>query len=136
MRKIIFAFILYKGTTKEIKITDLKEIVVYTLVFAIGVYLFKIGFVSNKALANACNIDSKGIACGIKDFMGHSIYFGYVGFVSLIISIIALVVNTKKASLIALFFAVASTILSNTFLGAVSFIIVAYILTKENKKLV
>ena len=133
---LIFAFILYKGTTKEIKITDLKEIVVYTLVFAIGVYLFKIGFVSNKALANACNIDSKGIACGIKDFMGHSIYFGYVGFVSLIISIIALVVNTKKASLVALFFAVASTILSNTFLGAVSFIIVAYILTKENKKLV
>lgn len=130
---LIFAFILYQGAPKSIKLTDLKEILAYIFVFAMIVYLFKIGFVSNRTLANACNIDNSGIACGIKDFMGHNIYFGYVGFVSLIISLIALVINNKKVSLVALFFAVGSAVLSNTFLGAVSFIIVAHTLLKEKK---
>ncbi|MEZ4693152.1 MAG: hypothetical protein R2837_03975 [Aliarcobacter sp.] len=66
--------------------------------------------------------------------MGASIYFGYVGLISIIFAIIAFVINKKSFSIIALFLSIGSLILSNTFLGAISFIIAIYLLTKEDIK--
>ena len=64
--------------------------------------------------------------------MGGAVYFGYIGFISLIIALFALILNKKSYSLIALFFSVGSLILTNTFLGSISFLIVVYLLTKED----
>ena len=128
---LIFAYILNKGTSKNITLCDLKEIAIYTLIFVAIFTAFKLGFVSNKALAIQCNLDSNSLSCGIKDFMGASVYFGYVGFVAIITAIIAFIIDKRSYTMIALFFSVGSLILSNTFLGSIGFIIVTYLLTKE-----
>lgn len=130
---LIFAYILNKGA-KNIGLCDLKQVSIYTLIFAAIFVAFKLGFVSNKELAIACNLDSNSLACSVKDFMGASIYFGYVGLITIIFAIIAFVVNKKSFSIIALFLSIGSLILSNTFLGAISFMIAIYLLTKEDIK--
>ena len=129
---LIFAYILNKATKKDISILDLKGLITYILVFA-GIFLaFKYGFVSNKEIATQCNLDSNSLTCDVKDIMGGAVYFGYIGFISLIIALFALILNKKSYSLIALFFSVGSLILTNTFLGSISFLIVVYLLTKED----
>ncbi|CAM4005111.1 glycosyl hydrolase [Arcobacter cloacae] len=130
---LIFAYILNKGA-KNIGLCDLKQVSIYTLIFAAIFVAFKLGFVSNKELAIACNLDSNSLSCSVKDFMGASIYFGYVGLITIIFAIIAFVVNKKSFSIIALFLSIGSLILSNTFLGAISFMIAIYLLTKEDIK--
>ena len=129
---LIFAYILNKGTTKDVALCDLKQVIIYILVFA-GIFIsFKLGFVSNKALAIQCNLDSNSLSCGIKDFMGASIYFGYIGFVTIVFALIAFVINKRAYSIVVLFLSVGSLILSNTFLGAIAFMIAIYLLTKED----
>jgi exo-beta-1,3-glucanase (GH17 family) len=128
---LIFAYILNKGTSKNITICDLKEISIYTLAFVAIFTAFKFGFVSNKELSIQCNLDSNSLSCGIKDFIGAAVYFGYVGFIAIITAIIAFIVDKRSYTMIALFFSVGSVILSNTFLGSIGFIIVTYLLTKE-----
>ncbi|MGE0051758.1 MAG: glycosyl hydrolase [Arcobacter sp.] len=131
---LVFAFILNKGTNKNISLCDLKELGIYTLVFAGIFFAFKYGFVSNKALAIQCNLNSASLSCEIKDFMGAAVYFGYIGFVTILVAVIAFIVNKKSYSLIALFFSVGSLILTNTFLGSISFLIAVYLLTKDETK--
>ena len=64
--------------------------------------------------------------------MGASIYFGYIGFVTIVFALIAFVINKRAYSIIVLFLSVGSLILSNTFLGAIAFMIAIYLLTKED----
>ena len=97
-------------------------------------FAFKYGFVSNKALAIQCNLNSASLSCEIKDFMGAAVYFGYIGFVTILVAVIAFITNKKSYSLIALFFSVGSLILTNTFLGSISFLIAVYLLTKDETK--
>jgi len=129
---LIFAYILNKGTTKDVSLCDLKELAIYTLTFVAIFAAFKFGFTANKALAIECNLDSSSLACGIKDFIGASIYFGYIGIVAIISAIIAFIIDKKSYTIIALFFSVGSLILSNTFLGSLGFMIAVYLLTKED----
>ena len=129
---LIFAYILNKGTTKDVSLCDLKELSIYILAFVAIFTAFKFGFTANKALAIECNLDSSSLACGIKDFIGASIYFGYIGIVAIISAIIAFIIDKKSYTIIALFFSVGSLILSNTFLGSLGFMIAVYLLTKED----
>jgi exo-beta-1,3-glucanase (GH17 family) len=128
---LTFAYILNKGTSKNITLCDLKEISIYTLAFVAIFTAFKFGFVSNKDLAIQCNLDSNSLSCGVKDFMGAAVYFGYIGFITIAMAIIAFIIDKKSYTMIALFFSVGSLILSNTFLGSIGFIISVYLLTKE-----
>jgi hypothetical protein len=66
--------------------------------------------------------------------MGAAVYFGYIGFITILVTVIAFIANKKSYSLIALFFSVGSLILTNTFLGSISFLIAVYLLTKDETK--
>lgn len=134
---LVFAYILNKGVNKNISFFDLKELSAYILVFTAIFIAFKYGFVSNKALALECNLNPSSLACEVNKYMGLAVYFGYVGYVTILIAVIAFIINKKPFTLIALFFSIGSLILANTFLGSISFLIAVYLLTKnETKKLI
>lgn len=128
---LIFAYILNKATKNSVSFCETKEFIIYTLVFAAIFIGFKYGFVSNKALAIECNLNSNTTSCAIKSFMGGMVYHGYVGLVAIIAAIYAFITNKRFNNFIALFFSVGSLILTNTFLGSIGFIIVVYMFTKK-----
>ncbi len=128
---LIFAYILNKATNDNVSFCEIKEFIIYTLVFATIFIGFKYGFVSNKELAIECNLNSNTTSCAIKSFMGGMVYHGYVGLVAILVAIYAFITNKKLNNIIALFFSVGSLILTNTFLGSIAFIIVVYMFTKK-----
>ena len=128
---IVFAVILSISNESILKV---KEYIFYIVIFVILATLFKNGFVMNNALAITCNIDASSFSCLLRDISWKLIYFGYLGFAAFILSIVALVLNRKPIIITALFVSIVSTILTNTFMGAVSFIIVAYAISKLVKK--
>ncbi|QKF81712.1 glycosyl hydrolase [Halarcobacter ebronensis] len=131
---LVFVYILNKGVNKNISFWDLKELGVYILLFAAIFLAFKYGFVSNNTLALKCNLNPTTLPCELKKSIGLAVYFGYIGFVTVLIAVIAYIINKKPYSLIALFFSIGSLILTNTFLGSISFLLAVYLLTKDEMK--
>ena len=88
------------------------------------------GFISNNELAIACNNDASSISCAVRSSMWSYIYFGYLGAIAIVFGVLSLVFNNKKFTILALFVSLFSTILTNTFLGSIAFMLVAYSISK------
>lgn len=58
------------------------------------------------------------LTCKIKDLIGAYIYFGYLGITALITTLVALALNKKTMTLIALAVSSCAIVLSNPFLGS------------------
>ena len=128
---LVFAYILNRGS-KTISICQIKELSIYVLVFFAAFFALKYGFTDNKEIATQCNLYAGTLTCKIKDLIGAYIYFGYLGITALITTLVALALNKKAMTLIALAVSSCAIVLSNPFLGSIGFIICIYLLT--NKK--
>ena len=124
---LIFASILLVGKESILKV---KDYIFFTIIFALAITLFKMGFISNNELAIACNNDASSISCGVRSSMWSYIYFGYLGAIAIVFGVLSLVFNNKKFTILALFVSLFSTILTNTFLGSIAFMLVAYSISK------
>lgn len=121
---LIYAHILYQNS--KIKISQLKDIVIYLLISFVIFFGLKTGFIANKDLAIQCNLDSSTLLCQIKDFIGAFLYFGYLGLIAMIFSILSLFSSKKVIGILALFFSLGAILLFNTFWGAVAILIAIY----------
>jgi exo-beta-1,3-glucanase (GH17 family) len=126
----IFAYILNRGS-KKIPYNQIKELVIYTLVFFAAFIALKYGFVDNKAIATQCNLYAGTLTCKIKDSIGAYLYFGYLGITALVITLIAFAIDKKFTTLVALAISSSAIVLSNPFFGSIGFIICVYLLTKK-----
>ena len=124
---LIFASILLVGKESILKV---KDYIFFTIIFALAITLFKMGFISNNELAIACNNDASSISCAVRSSMWSYIYFGYLGAIAIVFGVLSLVFNNKKFTIVALFVSLFSTILTNTFLGSIAFMLVAYSISK------
>lgn len=124
---LVFAAILMVGKESILKV---KEYIFFTIIFAILITLFKNGFITNNELATACNNDGSGLSCALRSSMWSYIYFGYLGVIALVFGILSLILNNKKFTILALFISLFATILTNTFLGSIAFILVSYSISK------
>ena len=111
-------------------ILKVKDYIFFTIIFALAITLFKMGFISNNELAIACNNDASSISCAVRSSMWSYIYFGYLGAIAIVFGVLSLVFNNKKFTIVALFVSLFSTILTNTFLGSIAFMLVAYSISK------
>ena len=127
---LVFAYILNRGS-KNISYCQIKKLAIYVAVFFAAFLALKYGFVDNKAIATQCNLYAGTLTCKIKDFIGAFLYFGYLGITALVITLIALVLNKKITTMIALATSSCAIVLSNPFLGSIGFIICIYLLTKK-----
>ena len=127
---LVFAFILNRGS-KGINFCQIRELSIYVLVFFAAFFTLKYGFTDNKEIATQCNLYAGTLTCKLKDLIGAYIYFGYLGVTAFIITLIALVLNKKITTLIALAASSCAIVLSNPFLGSIGFIICTYFLTKN-----
>lgn len=124
---LVFAAILMVGKESILKV---KEYILFTIIFAILITLFKNGLITNNELATACNNDGSGLSCALRSSMWSYIYFGYLGVIALVFGILSLILNNKKFTILALFISLFATILTNTFLGSIAFILVSYSISK------
>lgn len=124
---LVFAAILMVGKESILKV---KEYIFFTIIFAILITLFKNGLITNNELATACNNDGSGLSCALRSSMWSYIYFGYLGVIALVFGILSLILNNKKFTILALFISLFATILTNTFLGSIAFILVSYSISK------
>jgi exo-beta-1,3-glucanase (GH17 family) len=129
---LTFAYILYKGT-RHISFCDIKNIVIYILVFFAIFVSFKYGFVDNKLITTQCNLVSGTLTCDIKDFIGAFLYYGYLGLIALGSSLIAIFANNRIITLFALAVGISGILLSNAFLGSIGFLISLFLLTRTKK---
>lgn len=129
---LIFAYILYKGS-RHISFCDIKNIVIYILVFFAIFASFKYGFVDNKIITTQCNLVSGTLTCDIKDFIGAFLYYGYLGFIALAFALIAIFANNRIITLVALAIGISGILLSNAFLGSIGFIISLFLLSRMEK---
>ncbi len=127
---LIFAYILNKAS-KNVCLADLKNIIIYILVFFGIAAAIKYGFISNKPLALECGLNPDTLTCEIKDAIGYYLYLGLLGTLAIITSIVA--IFKKNFALLALFLSIAAVLLFNTLAGAIGFVITTYILTKDKE---
>ena len=128
---LVFAYILNRGS-KNISFCQIRELAIYIGIFFAAFLALKYGFVDNKAIATQCNLYAGTLTCKVKDFIGAFLYFGYLGITAFVVALIALVLNKRTTTIIALAVSSCAIVLSNPFLGSIGFIICIYLLT--NKK--
>ena len=128
---LVFAYILNRGS-KNISFCQIRELAIYIGIFFAAFLALKYGFVDNKAIATQCNLYAGTLTCKVKDFIGAFLYFGYLGITAFVVALIALVLNKRTTTIIALAVSSCAIVLSNPFLGSIGFIICVYLLT--NKK--
>ena len=128
---LVFAYILNRGS-KNISFCQIRELAIYIGIFFAAFLALKYGFVDNKAIATQCNLYAGTLTCKVKDFIGAFLYFGYLGITAFVVALIALVLNKRTTTIIALAVSSCAIVLSNPFLGSIAFIICIYLLT--NKK--
>ena len=128
---LVFAYILNRGS-KNISFCQIRELAIYIGIFFAAFLALKYGFVDNKAIATQCNLYAGTLTCKVKDFIGAFLYFGYLGITAFVVALIALVLNKRTTTIIALALSSCAIVLSNPFLGSIGFIICIYLLT--NKK--
>lgn len=127
----IFISIMLLASYKNGSIQELKKAIFFiVLAFAILLF-FKYSFIMNRDLGISCKIDENRFICSIISYIWYLLYFNYIGIAALISSVLALLLDKKAFVLLALFLSILASILTNTFLGAISLILVMYIITKE-----
>ncbi|WP_034255580.1 glycoside hydrolase family 17 protein [Aliarcobacter lanthieri] len=129
----IFVAILYLGSIKNGNFEKLKKPILYIIVTTIALLLFKNGLIMNNSLGMSCK-ENGGILCSFVGYIWYLLYFNYIGTAAIIASIVAFLINTRVFVLIALFLSILASMLTNTFLGAIAFIIVMYVITKDSDK--
>ena len=129
---LIFAYILARGT-RHISFNEIKDILIYILVFFAIFTSFRYGFTDNKEIALQCNLYSGTLTCQVRDLIGAFTYFGYLGMMALGFTIVAFFVNKRAFTILALAITLAGIVLSNTFLGSIGFIICISLLTRDLK---
>lgn len=132
LSSLIFAFILYQGS-KNVSFSEIRTIFVYIVIFFAIFASFRYGFTDNKEIATQCNLYAGTLTCKIRDLIGAFTYFGYIGMLGLLASVMAFFINKRAFTILALFFTLAAIVFSNTFLGSIGFIISISLLTRENK---
>lgn len=92
-----------------------------TLFFVLFIFL-KNSYISNSAVATACNNTPKETLCQIRSAIGLYIYLGYVGMIALVVAVVTYFAQSKYLSLFSLFVTISAVILNNASLGAVVFL--------------
>jgi exo-beta-1,3-glucanase (GH17 family) len=127
---LIFAYILFRGS-KNSSVFELKEIAKYTVLFFIFSTALRYGFVANKEIIAQCHLNGDTLLCGFKNQIGYLGYIGLFGVIAICISVLALLINNRKFTLISLFASVFAIMMFNTYVGSIAFIITTIILCKE-----
>ena len=130
---LTFTYILYRGSS-HIPFSEIRNIVIYILIFFAVFTSFKYGFTDNKEIATQCNLYSGTLTCQIRDLIGAFVYFGYLGMMAFAFAVAAFFTTNKRVfTILALGVTLAAVVLSNTFLGSIGFIICISLLVRSKK---
>ena len=133
---LVFVIILCVGSLRNSSLNELKKPIIYIVAICIAILLFKHGFIMNRDMDISCKLNGGGFLCSIVGNVWYLLYFNYIGIAAIIASAFALLVDKKPFIITALVLSILASMLTNTFLGAIAFIIVLYTITKDkNKKL-
>ena len=127
---ITLVFVAILLSAKE-SIFKAKKYIFFAIVFAIAIYIFKSGFISNNEVATICNNSADSFKCAFRSAMWSYIYFGYLGVIALAFALLNLILNNQRFLLVSLFVSILSIILTNTLLGAISFMIILYSISRQ-----
>lgn len=117
----VFTLFLYIGS-KEIRYKEIAETLIYMIAFFILFVFLKNNYISNSAVATACNNTPKETLCQIRSTIGLYIYLGKIGIVALFVAAVTYFAQSRYLTLFSLFVTIGAVVLNNASLGSVVFL--------------
>jgi len=130
LTNISFAVIMLLGSKKTSSFSSIKKILITIVSTTIVLLLIKHGLIMNSSLGMSCKEDPSKIVCPLINTTWYMIHFNYIGIASIIVACVAFIISRRGFTLFALLLSLLASILSNTFLGAIAFMIVIYLILK------
>ena len=129
-----FAAILYKGS-KKIAYSELKNLALIILLFSAFFVAVRYGILRNSYFEVVCSTSLDSLICKLRNSLAVYVYLQILGYIAMISAGVALLLNKKIISHVALFLSILALVMFNTFFGSIAFVVVLHLLTKEKKYL-